>query len=257
MSPRVDYVRKHFRSLLDKTLPNALAHRIGREFPRIGGPRIRRLCAEMILEVVAKHLRPREHVAHGQALWMGVSVNDPPARHKRIADTELVPVVLDLVTAEDIEARLARQPPAERLERRLVRLCRQAYEQGALLSNSDLAELLRLDAGRAGEALCRYEDRTGQIVPRRANIHDVGSGLTHKRIICRKRYLEGKSPDQIARETHHSLEAVDRYLAQYDRVRQCRRLGLSVEETAWILKCSRALVEQYRAIDDEVTAQKD
>lgn len=257
MSPRVDYVRKHFGSLLDKTLPNALAHRIAREFPRIGGPRIRRLCAEMILEVVAEHLRPREHVAHGQVVWMAVSVDDPPTWQKRIADTDLVPVVLDLVAAEDIEARLARQPPGERLERRLVRLCRQAFEQGALLSGCDLAELLHLDPRRVSSVLCRYEDRTGQIVPRRANVHDVGSGLTHKRIICRKRYLEGKPADQIARETYHSLEAVDRYLGQYDRVRHCRRQGLSVEETAWTLKCSRLLVEEYLAIDREVDTQKD
>ena len=254
MSPRVDSVRKHFGSLLDKTLPNALAHRIAREFPRIGGPRIRRLCAEMILEVVTEHLRPREHVAHGQVVWMAVSVDDPPARHKRIADTDLVPVVLDLVTAEDIEARLARQPPGERLERRLVRLCRQAYEQRALLSNCDLAELLHLEPGRVASVLCRYEDRTGQIVPRRANVHDVGSGLTHKRIICLKRYRDGKQPEQIARETYHHLESVDRYLGQYDRVRHCRLEGLSPEQTAYTLDCSPGLVRQYLAIDDELEA---
>jgi len=72
-----------FGSLREKNLKNALAHVIGRDFPRIGGDRIRALCAEMILDVVAKHLRSREHLRHGQILWLGVDVNDPPSRGKR------------------------------------------------------------------------------------------------------------------------------------------------------------------------------
>lgn len=65
MGAKPDYVRKKFAPLLDKTLRNALAHRIGCEFPRIGGQRVLALCADMILEVVGEHLRAREHVAHG------------------------------------------------------------------------------------------------------------------------------------------------------------------------------------------------
>ena len=45
MNANTDFVRKHYGPLKDKTLENALAHRIGAEFPRIGGPRIRSLCA--------------------------------------------------------------------------------------------------------------------------------------------------------------------------------------------------------------------
>jgi len=63
---------------------------------------------------------------------------------------------------------------------------------------------------------------------------------------------EGKSPEVIARETYHSLEAVDRYLGQFDRVRHCYRQGLSVSETAQILNCSPRLVEAYRQLDQEL-----
>ncbi len=181
MGTKPDPLRKRFGPLLDKTLKNALAHRIGREFPRLGGPRILDLCAQMVLEVLADHLRPREHVAHGQVLWLGISVDDPPARGKRTADTDLV--------------------------------------------------------------------------PRRATVHDVGSGLTHKRIICRKRYLEGKSSDEIARETYHSLEAVDRYLGTYDRVRHCHLEGLAPGAIAYTLNCSLSLVQEYLAINQELEAR--
>lgn len=257
MGGQPDFVRKRFAPLLEKTLPNALAHCIGKEFPKIGGRRIQRVCADMILEVIDRHLRRREHLTHGQVLWIAISRDDPPARGKRTADTEMVPVILDLSTPDDIEARLQLRSARDRLEQKLGRLCHQAYAQNALLSNCDLAELLHLSDAYVASILSGHERRTGKIVPRRATIHDVGSGLTHKRIICRKRYLEGKTPDQIARETYHSLEAVDRYLGQYDRVRHCHLQGMNPDKIAFTLQCGRALVEEYLAIDRELETQND
>lgn len=253
ISHKVDRVRKMFGPLREKSLKTALAHVIGTDFPRIGGDRIRQLCAEMILEVVAEHLRPREHLRHGQALWLGVDVNDPPSRGKRTVDTHLIPLILDLSTDEDIQARLDRTSAQERLRGKAVRLCEQAYQQGALLSNCDLAELLAADSSRIGRALASHERKTGKVIPRRATLHDVGTGLTHKRIICWKRYAEGKSSDEIARETYHSVEAVDRYLGQFDRVRHCRTQGMTPAETAYTLNCSRSLVDEYLRIDRELT----
>ena len=252
MGAKPNYVRKRFGPLLDKTLENAVAHRIGKEFPRIGGPTIRALCARLVLDVVAAHLRPREHLHHGQVLWMGIAIDDPPARHKRTADTEMVPLVLDLSTPDDVEARIDRARPDQRLLAKALRLCRQAYEQGALLSNCDLAELLSTGDDRIAHLLAEHERTTGQSVPRRATVHDVGSGLTHKRIIVLKRYAEGKDPVTIGHETYHTLEAVDRYLGMFDRVRAARLKGLSPDETAWSLTCSPGLVAQYLAIDREL-----
>jgi hypothetical protein len=250
MISRPDFIRKKFGPLRGKTLRNALAHRIAEDFPRIGGPRICQLCADMILEVVVKHMRPHDHVQHGQVLWMAVSVKDPPRQRQRLVDTELVPVLLDLSTAEDVQRRIERLSASQRMLHKALRLCRQAHEQGGLLSNCDLAELLHTDDGRIAVLLANHERTTNTIVPRRATLHDVGSGLTHKRIICWKRYAEGKEPHVVARETYHSLEAVDRYLGQYDRVRHCRLQGLTPEQTAHALGCSVRLVNEYLAIDD-------
>jgi hypothetical protein len=250
MITRPDFLKKKFGPLRDKTIENALAHRISQEFPRIGGPRICKLCAQMILEVVHKHMRSREHLKHGQTLWMAVSVAHPPRHRERIIDTELVPVLLDLSTADDVQQRIDRRPASQRLMHRAVRLCEQAHQQGGLLSNCDLAELLNVSDSRIAQVITEHERQKGVLVPRRATLHDVGTGLTHKRIICWKRYAEGKEPHLVARETYHSLEAVDRYLGQYDRVRHCRLQGLTLEQTAQALACSVGLVKQYLAIDD-------
>ena len=164
-------------------------------------------------------------------------------------DTDLIPVVLEVSTSEDIELRLQRAGRSELLLQKSLRLCRQAYEQGGVLSNSDLSELLVISAAKVSQLLAAYERHTGQVVPRRATVHDVGTGLTHKRIICFKHYAGGKTADEVARETYHSLEAVDHYLGQYDRVRHCRLQGLTPEETAYALGCGVALVREYLAID--------
>jgi Protein of unknown function (DUF1670) len=250
MSSQPDFIRKKYGPLREKTLKNAIAHRIVKEFPRIGGRRICQLCADIILEVVFKHMRSKDHLVHGQVLWMAISINDPPSRRKRIEDVDLVPVLLDISTAEDVQLRIDRLPAPQRLLRKAIRLCEQAHKQGGLLSNCDLAELLGVGDSRIAQVLAEHERLTNTVVPRRATVHDVGTGLTHKRVICWKRYADGKEPHIVARETYHSLEAVDRYLGQYDRVRHCRLEALTPEQTAHALGCGLSLVKAYLAIDD-------
>jgi len=247
-----DHLKDGLKPLLAKTLENALAHRIAKEFPRIGGPRICKLCAEMIMEVVNNHIRSKDYVHHGQIVWTAVSIDNPPARHKKMADTDLVTVVLDASTGEDIQARIDRVPPAQWRLRKAIRMCRQAYEQGGLLNNQDLSEILNFSDSLIAQLLSKHERQTKTLIPRRGTIHDAGNSLSHKWIICHKRYVEGKNADQIARETYHCLEAVDRYLGQFDRVRHCLQQGLSAMETAHILNCGVSLVEAYRQINKDL-----
>jgi hypothetical protein len=252
MARRVDDVKSKFRSLTDRTVVNSLSRCLHEQFPRIGGPRIRHLCAEMILETLDTHLVAQKRLSHGQVVWMATAEDDPPRRHRKASETRTVPVILDLSTDDDIQSRIERAKPSERLLSKALRLCQQAYKQGGLLSNSDLAELLSRDASAIGSLVAKHERENDCVVPRRATIHDVGTGVTHKRIICRKRYIEGKASHVIAKETCHTRESVDRYLATFSRVRQCRKEGLSKEQISFTLGCSKALVQEYFDIDDEI-----
>jgi hypothetical protein len=247
-----DRLKAGLQPLLAKTLENALAHRIAKEFPRIGGPRICKLCSEMIMEVVNDHIRSKDYVHHGQIVWTAVGVDNPPGRHRKIEDTDLVTVVLDASTPEDIQSRIDRVPPPQWRLRKAIRLCRQAYEQGGLLTNQDLSEILNFADSLIAQLLSNHERQTKFPIPRRGTIHDAGNCLSHKWIICYKRYVEGKSADQIARETYHCLESVDRYLGQFDRVRHCLQQGFSAMETAHILNCGVSLVEAYRQINKDL-----
>lgn len=244
-----DYVRKHLKPMKAKSLRSQLSRTIRQHFPRIGGTRITDLCADLIIDVVERHLRPRDSLHHGQLLWLGFDIDDPPARHKTSENVRLVPVVLDLWNDQDLEAQLDRVRAPQRLLSRCIRLHEQAYAQGALLSNVDLASMLGVSDGYIGTLLAAHEREHKVVIPRRATLHDVGSGVTHKRIICWKRYVEGKSPDVIARETHHSLTAVDRYLGMFDRVRSCHQQQMPSHEIAHVLGCTERLVLEYIDID--------
>jgi hypothetical protein len=252
-----NYQHKHFRPLLAKNLRNSLAQRIAEQFPRLGGDRIIGACADLVLEVVWAHLRPVEHLCPGQVLWLAIDKDDPPRRYRKTEQTRLVPVILTLSAPEDIEARLAGRKADERNLRKALRMSHEAYEQGGLLSNCDLAELLSNSNNHVGSLVAAHEKKAKETVPRRATLHDVGSALTHKVIICRKRYIEGKEPDQIARETSHSLQAVDYYLGQFDRVRACLKLGMTPHQTAHVLQCSQGLVNQYLQIHHELESNHD
>ena len=252
MIAKNDRLKAGLKPLMAKTLENNLAHRIAKEFPRIGGPRICKLCADMIMEVVHNHIRSKDYIHHGQIVWNAVSVDSPPGRHKKMEDTDLVTVVLDASTDEDIQARIDRVPTTQWRLAKAIRMCHQAYEQGGLLTNYDLSEILNIADSLIGQMFSKHEYQTQTLIPRRGTIHDTGNSLSHKWIICYKRYAEGKSPDQIARETYHCLESVDRYLGQYDRVRHCLQQGLNVMETAHILSCGVPLVEAYRQINKKL-----
>lgn len=70
------------------------------------------------------------------------------------------------------------------------RLFKEAYEQGVLLTHSEMAYLLNVSTGaqcfyRYCEQAKEYMQRTGEILPTRGIIQDIGRAITHKRIILR------------------------------------------------------------------------
>jgi Protein of unknown function (DUF1670) len=228
-----------------KTLHSALCHLLQTEFPGVFGPAIARLLADKIKEIVDRFQPPRTRFQMGQVLWTAVAVDDPPVRSKRIEDTHLVPVILDLVTAEDIDVAMTTGLQVRRRPHRLFRLFKQAYEQGAVLGLHDVSLLTNLAINTISRIVTKHERQTGEIVPRRGTIHDMGRSVTHKAVICYKRLVERKPTSQVAQETFHSPEEVEYYVQTFRRIQLCRDSGMSVEDTAHATGHSLFLVREY------------
>jgi hypothetical protein len=87
---------------------------------------------------------------------------------------------------------------------KIVRLCRQAYEQKAVLSLADVSLLIHVHMITISDDIVNHERQTGQTIPRRGTDHDIGASITHKAVICYKRLVEQKPTSQVTQETFHS-----------------------------------------------------
>jgi hypothetical protein len=247
MIPRQQSDREtQYRPQAGKTLEHALRQFITREFPRLGGPWVIALFVERLLQLVDTYRWARDRIAPGQTIWPAVAIDEHPAYHKPIYATRQVPVVITLANQDDIADLRDAVKGIDLLKRALVRAANDAYAQGGVLTTSDLAVLFHRSHSRVAELIRQYELDTGEVVPRRGNVHDMGRTVTHKRIICRKAYLEGKPTHVIARETCHSPEAVDHYILDFARVYFATvQRGMTADQTVFATQRPRYLVEEY------------
>ena len=241
-----------YRPLAAKTLRQTLIRFISREFPRLGGPWVIALFVDKLLELVDTYRIEQGRLKPGQTLWQAVAGDERSYYRKPMTKTRQVPVVITIANQQDVEDLRAGVKWTRVLQRALVRAANDAYAQGGVLSCTDLALLFNHSAGRIAALIRAHEAETGEIVPRRGNIHDLGRTLSHKWIICRKAYLEGKLTPTIAREAFHSPEAVDTYILGLARVYFATvQQGMTPQQAAFALQQSLYLVEEYVEMIEE------
>jgi hypothetical protein len=228
-----------------KTFHSILCDFLQTEFPKTFGPAITRLFADRIQELYEHCHPPLQRVHVGQVLWLAVAADELPGRNKRMQNTRLLPILLDLVTAEDIHEAAATGQRLQTRRKKILRLFRQAFDQGAVLSQADVGLLLHLDASTISGTVLDHERSSGEVIPRRGTIHDLGRSISHKAVICYKRLVEKKATSQVAQETFHSPEEVEYYVQCFRRIQLCRDNGMSVEDIALATGHSQGLVQEY------------
>ncbi|MDI6811307.1 MAG: DUF1670 domain-containing protein [archaeon] len=184
-------------------------------------------------------------------MWYGVKTSSKPSYGRNSKNTPLTPVVLTLIAKDDLELRKAGYSGKEIREKKIVRLFTEAYEQGALLTHSDVAFLLHVSTGTVSRQVNAYMKENVVIVPTRGVIHDIGRAMTHKRIIV-ELYKQGCQTPEIARKTNHTEEACDRYIKAYKKVEKLSK-KMEPEEIARTLEMGISLVKEYISfIEEEV-----
>lgn len=251
------YRKKLYGPLLDKTFRSAVASFIQREFPQMGGPMIVDLFADRLESIVKAFFPPVSHLHMGQILWFAVAKEEKPSHGKTMARTKLVPVILTLVSHEDIKSRLQGVPLSKITRQIKARLCQETYEQGGVLAEVDIALLTQTCVSVVSKELRSYGEENNCILPYRGTFHDVGRSITHKAEICKKRMVERKSVSQTAQETNHSPEAISRYEINLNRVLFCLEKGLNVKDTSFVTKLSKNLVIEYQHIGQEIEKAKE
>jgi hypothetical protein len=228
-----------------KTFHSSLCHLLQTEFPGVFGPAVTRLFADKLDALYERFHPPRSRLNVGQVFWAAVAVDDPPHKDKRIEDTRLVPVILDLVTPQDIDNSSHGGRRVQIRRDRVLRLFRQTYEQGGVLSYADVSLLAHIGMNAITHVVRAEQEVTGLPVPCRGTIHDMGRSVSHKAIICYKRLVEKKPTSQVAQETFHSAEEVEYYVQTLRRVQICRDSGMALDDIAQATGHSKSLVREY------------
>lgn len=239
--------QKHFGSARRRFLQASIEDFLKSEFPVFFGSLIRQKAAERIVALIDQQLPSRDHLRPGQCLWNAVSIATRPDS----PNCRLVPVILTLVDPSDVEELAGGTRMSAIARKAIARMCREAFEQGALLSMRDIGLLV----GRRNESISvmrkRWEAEHETSLPHVGTIQDFGSCISHKAVIIRKVVYEGKDPCRVADETKHSQRAVDRYLKDFHRVRTCYEYRQDVEFVTRTTGLSKHLVNQYVSIISE------
>jgi hypothetical protein len=251
MQTRLDHAQANYTPVLYKTFDGALEAFFATECPQLAGLRTRQVLVQSVRQMVDRFFPQTSHLRSGQFLWSAVHKDARPVGGLPITQTQLTPVILDLLPAQEIQDRVHGLTPRQARRQTVVRLFQQAYEQDGLLTNAEAALLIKISPSTVSSYVRQWEQEHQSQLPRRGTLHDMGPTLTHKRQILEKLIFEGKSVQVVCQETHHSPEAVLRYSTNFKQVLLCRRKNLANPDIAFATKLSLRLVEEYQRLIEQ------
>jgi len=234
-----------------KSFEGALEAFLADQCPQLGGSMTRRVLVQGISAMVSKFYPETSHLRQGQIVWPTVHKDETHAYGKPMRQTELTPVILDLVRPADFVERAGGKRLRQMKKEAVARLCTQAYEQDGCLTAAELAIMLKLSLVTVGKYIREWELEHQTVLPRRGSIHDIGPTLTHKKIILHKLFMEQKSVQQTSRETYHSPEAIQRYISTFRQVLLCMQKRMTCEQIAFATGRTRRLIREYQHIIEE------
>lgn len=203
---------------------------------------------ELVKDVYFPWLSQPDAVKAGQLATIAVSAEEPG--HKPLADCKMVPVILTLYAGEDdYRYRLehGRDGVAALRRRQLVRMAHEALDQGALLTAEDFAfRIFNCGLRTISRDLNALAD-DDIVVPLRGQQKDVGRALTH-RMQAVELYLQRYTFTQIQQRMYHSLPSIANYVITFALVVVHTRAGHTVEDIAFLMQISPALVRQYQEL---------
>jgi len=189
--------RQSYPSMAEKTFKNAVFHYIESNYGNLGGGRkVSELLAVDIDNLASRFFVPREHVKPGQMVLTVVSKSDTPRVGKRMQDTETKPVVVTLISEEEMKQWINGTSKTVLKRNRMARIANEAFEQIGVVSLGDLSLIQLCGVGTTSKYIHRYEREQDVVLPYRGTVHDLGPTMTHKEVIT-EQVLNGMSHEQI------------------------------------------------------------
>jgi len=235
---------KHYSSAHDRFLKPAIVNFFEREFCGMFGPVVRENIADALIDLFNSLCPESSRLKSGQIVWNALDKRTRADSEKR----RYKPVILSLVTDDEVSMFEKGSSVSTIRKNVMARMIKEAYQQGAVLSTRDLSLLLIYSASALSHQRIEYEKEHNTVLPHTGVIHDMGTTLTHKRIIIYKHVVEKKDPSIVARETNHSQLAVDKYLKDFNRVKTLVNDNKDINFIHHTTNISRQVILQYLQI---------
>jgi len=208
--------------------------------------------AEAILEKVHEAYRPlmeiNQGLRPGQIQHTVVDASVAPNIPLATARQRLVTLTL-YAGQEDIETRKKGSVPELR-QKRLCRMCQEAFQQGGLLTLEDLANLFNCGIRTLVNDLAALRKKN-IVPPLRSTIKDMGRAITHRRLIITL-WLQGFEYSEIALKACHSVESVGNYVDKFKRCAALFSAGFDVDTVALMVKLSTPLTQEFQHLHSEL-----
>ena len=212
--------------------------------------------SRVTIDIIAQHLSNycSDRRPPGEIIHTAVSMDEPAG--KPIKHCKVVPVRLTFLHEDDPNV-IREEGTVEARAIRLLRLCREAYEQKALFSHEDLSLLLCIDVSTVKDLVKRLRD-DGLFVPTRGAVKDIGPEPSHKREIARLLGL-GYTTSKIRAITNHTESSIGRYQQQFALILYLlhRYPEASHHERCTLSGLSRSAYDAYVNVHDDLAARDD
>jgi len=235
---------KHYSSAHDRFLKPAIVNFFEREFFCAFGPIVRENIADALIDLFNSLCPEESRLKPGQVVWNALDKRTRADSEKR----RYKPVILSMVTDDDVSMFEKGTSISTIRKNVIARMIREAYQQDAVLSTRDLSLLLVSSPAYLSHLRIQYENEHQTVLPHTGIIHDMGTTLTHKRLIIYKLVVEKKDPAIVARETNHSQMAVDKYLKDFNRVKTLVNDDKDIDFIHHTTNIARPVIKQYLQI---------
>jgi hypothetical protein len=178
-----------------------------------------------------------------QVIYHAISAKEGPG--KSIDNLNIVPVTLTISHPDDAAVLKERGVPGLR-KHKLLRFANEAYDQGGLLIQEDLALLLTTSI-RTIQRDMQEMRKQGIVVPTRGEIQDIGPTVSHKTQII-ELYLKGYEYTEIEQRTRHTGDSIKRYISGFSKVVLLSNKGYSVIQIRELTNSSEKVVSEYLAL---------
>jgi len=236
--------------LQEKTLKNSLTLHLMENYGYQSKPKVAEALIIDLLSIHAESSKDASELKPGQMVWPAVLKTEKHGNGKTLAKTKSKQVILSVVADSDILDYSRGVKTSRILAKRIARIVNEAYHQGGVLSQADIALIFNLSQAKLSKLVLKYQKEKEVMLPLRGVVHDIGRSITHKVKIINM-YTQNYSTKDIARATSHAPSSVDRYIRDFQRVKILYERGMILSEIAYITSLSENLVTEYVKIVKE------